>query len=286
MEPRLSASRRRFLQTAGWGAATTAFWGSRPGSASADTEKPARGKAKFTLGLASYTTRKFSLDETLAMSKRLELKYLCFKSFHLPLDATKEQIDEALAKVKQAGLVLYGGGVILMKSKEQVEQAFRYAKLAGMNTIIGVPMPDVLPLVEEKVKQYDIRVAIHNHGPGDKTYPLPQTAYERIDKLDKRIGLCIDIGHVVRYGHDPVEAIKTCRDRVLDLHLKDVDQATAKGRACVAGHGVIDLPAVLRALIEIDFDRHASFEYEQHADDPLPGLAESVGYIRGLLRMV
>lgn len=285
MDPRHTASRRHFLQAAGLGAATTALWGSHPRNASAKSEKPS-GKAKFTLGLASYTTRKFSLDETLAMSKRLRLTYLCFKSFHLPLDASKEQIDEAVAKVKEAGLVLYGGGVISMGSKEQVDQAFNYAKLAGMNTIVGVPMPDVLPLVEEKVKEYDIQVAIHNHGPGDKTYPLPQTAYERIKNLDKRIGLCIDIGHVIRYERDPVEAIKTCQDRVLDIHLKDVDQATAKGKACVAGHGVIDLPAVLKTLIEIGFDRHASFEYEQHPDDPMPGLAESVGYIRGLLRMM
>ena len=120
-------------------------------------------------------------------------------------------------------------------------------------------------------------------GPGDKVYPTPEVAYEKIKGLNKRLGLCIDVGHVARYGEDPVKAIKSCADRIFDMHLKDVSKAAADGHCCEAGRGVIDLPAVMKALIEIEFDGVASFEYEKDADDPLPGLAESVGYVRGIL---
>ena len=138
------------------------------------------------------------------MTQRVGLTHICLKSFHLPLDATPEQIAAAVAKVKAAGIDLYGGGVITMKTDKDVDQAFDYAKAAGMRTIVASPAPDVLPLVNEKVKQFDIEVAIHNHGPGDKVYPTPESIYQKVEKLDPRIGLCMDIGHTVRIGADPI----------------------------------------------------------------------------------
>ncbi len=193
-------TRRQFLQIAGIGAVA-----SLAGTSSSLGQVLGRaGKQRFQLGLASYTLRKFNLDDTLAMTKRVGLKYICFKSFHLPLDSTPAQIRTVVAKVKEAGLILYGGGVISMKKEDQVHNAFDYAKAAGMKVIIGVPAPELLPLVNKKVKQYDIKVAIHNHGPGDKIYPTPASAYERIKDLDKRIGLCNDIGHTIRIGSDPI----------------------------------------------------------------------------------
>jgi len=235
------------------------------------------------LGLASYTLRKFSLDETLKMTQRVGLKYIAFKDFHLPLDATAGVIAEAAAKVKAAGLALYGGGVITMKSEKDVNQAFDYARAADMKVIIGVPAPELLGLVEQKVRQYDIQVAIHNHGPGDSLYPIPTQAYEKIKGLDKRIGLCHDVGHTRRYGYDPVEQTLQCADRILDVHIKDITEASAKGAACEIGRGVLDIPKILRTIRQIGFRGVMSFEYEKDADDPLAGLAESVGYIKGVL---
>jgi sugar phosphate isomerase/epimerase len=238
------------------------------------------------LGLASYTLRKFPLDETLAMTKRVGLKYICFKSMHLELDSTPAHIEETLAKVKEAGLILYGGGVIYMRNETQVRQAFEYAKAAGMKIIVGVPVPELLPMVDQLVKQYDIKVAIHNHGPTDKVYPIPATAYEKIKNLDKRIGLCNDIGHTMRAGVDPAESVRKYADRLLDIHFKDVSAANAEGHAVEAGRGVIDLPKLVRTLIDIKYDGIASFEYEKDSNDPLPGLAESVGYVRGIMATV
>ncbi len=136
-----------------------------------------------------------------------------------------------------------------MSSEAEVHQAFDYAKAAGMKVIVGVPRPDVLALVEQKVKQYNIKVAIHNHGPGDKTYPTPESAMERIKSLDKRIGLCIDIGHTARIGADPIQDVVRFADRLHDLHIKDVSAAAASVETLEIGRGVIDMPAFLKALI-------------------------------------
>jgi len=222
----------------------------------------------------------------LAMTKRVGLTHICLKSFHLPLDATVEQIAAAAAKVKEAGLDLYGCGVVSMKTEQDVNQAFDYAKAAGMRAIVAAPIPDVLPLVNEKVKQFDIEVAIHNHGPGDKIYPTPESIYEKVEKLDKRIGLCIDIGHTARIGADPIADAERFADRLLDVHVKDVSAAAPEGKTVEIGRGVIDIPAFLRTLIKINYARVASFEHEKDENDPLAGLAESVGYIRGVLAAI
>ncbi len=278
-------SRRRFIKLASIGAAASLTGASSSLGQVRGSQKRA-GKPLFELGLASYTLRKFNLDDTLAMTKRLGLKYICFKSFHLPLESTPAQIRSVVAKVKDAGLILYGGGVISMKKDDQVHNAFDYAKAAGMKVIVGVPAPELLPLVNQKVRQYDIKVAIHNHGPGDKIYPTPARAYDKIKDLDKRIGLCHDIGHTIRIGSDPIASSKKYADRLLDVHIKDVSEATAKGHSVEIGRGVIDIPKFLKMLVKIKYLGIVSFEYEKDADDPMAGLAESVGYVRGVLAAI
>ena len=282
-------SRRQFFQRAGAGAAVSLATAGRglaaPGPAEGTTP-PGQPARPFSLGIASYTFKDFSLDQTLAMTARVGLKQVCLKSFHLSLESTPDEIAQAAAKVKKAGLVLYGGGVISMRNEKEVNQAFDYAKAAGMTTIVGVPVPDLLPLVNEKVRQYDIRVAIHNHGPGDKVYPAPENAYEKIKGLDKRIGLCIDIGHTLRYAVDPVRAAKQFADRLLDIHIKDVTAASAAGKTVEIGRGIIDIPNFLRTLVEIRYAGVVAFEFEKDPKDPLAGLAESVGYVRGVLAVI
>jgi inosose dehydratase len=292
-------TRRQFLGTAGTGMAASLIGaGISFGQSQSSAEKERRRfeirnprfeikrKRKFELGVASYTFRKFKLDETLAMTKRVGLKYVCFKSFHLALDSTPAQIKAVVAKVKEAGLELYGGGVIYMNSEAEVNRAFDYAKAAGMKVIVGVPKPELLKLVNRKVQEYDIKVAIHNHGPGDKTYPTPASAYEKIKNLDKRIGLCNDIGHTQRAGADPSVSAEKYADRLLDVHLKDVSEADAEGREVEVGRGVIDIPKFLRTLLKINYSGIVAFEYEKDPENLLPGLAESVGYVRGVLAAI
>ncbi|HEY4656400.1 MAG TPA: sugar phosphate isomerase/epimerase [Cyclobacteriaceae bacterium] len=246
---------------------------------------PGAGQS-FTLGLASYTFRNFSLEDTIKAASRLGLKKLALKSMHLPLDSTPAQIREAVARIREAGLELYGAGVIYMKTEAEVNQAFDYAKNAGMEVIIGVPNHELLHLADKKVKEYNIKLAIHNHGPGDQLYSSVKDVYERIKDLDKRIGLCMDIGHVVRIQEDPAALAIKYKDRLYDCHLKDEDKREADGKPIEAGRGVIDLPAFLKAVTETGYAGTLSFEYEKDGDDPLPGLAESVGYVKGILTML
>jgi sugar phosphate isomerase/epimerase len=278
--------RRQFLVVAGAAMAG----GSRAaaqesGPTTGGVRRPA-AKLPFELGLASYTLRKFPLDKTLAMTRRVGLKYICLKSFHLPLEAKPEEIAAAAAKVKAAGLVLYGCGVVSMGKPAEVDQAFDYAKAAGMKTIVASPKPELLSLVEKKVYEYGIQVAIHNHGPGDKTYPTPKSIYEKVSGLDKRIGICMDIGHTLRIGADPTESTEKYADRLLDVHIKDVSAADPKGQTVEVGRGVIDIPGFLRALVRIKYCGIVSFEHEKDENDPLAGLAESVGYVRGVLAAI
>jgi sugar phosphate isomerase/epimerase len=279
-------ARRNFLQLAGVGAAAISVMGPGGCLAQGQSENKEPKKYQLKLGLASYTLRKFNLEQTVTMCKRVGLEYIAVKSFHIPLEASKEEIAKAAATIRDAGLKLYGGGVIYMKNPAEVNQAFNYAKAAGMQMIIGAPTPDMLAMTEQKVKEYDIKLAIHNHGPGDERYPTPESAYEKIKDMDKRMGLCIDIGHTQRYGLDPAEQIKKYGDRLLDVHLKDVSAAAAEGTTVEAGRGVIDLPKVLRALKEIEYSDVAAFEHEKDENDPLAGLAESVGYVRGALAVI
>jgi sugar phosphate isomerase/epimerase len=173
-----------------------------------------------------------------------------------------------------------------MGKPADVDQAFNYAKSAGMKTIVAAPKPDLLPLVEKKVREFSIQVAIHNHGPGDKVYPTPQSIYEKVRELDKRIGICIDIGHTLRIGDDPVESTRKYADRILDIHIKDVSAASAKGQTVEVGRGVIDIPEFLKTLVDIKYSGVVSFEHEKDENDPLAGLAESVGYVRGVLAVI
>jgi inosose dehydratase len=279
------SGRREFLAAAAAVVAGGAVASEAPKSELGGTRKPL-AERPFQLGLASYTLRKFSLDQALAMTRRVDLRYICLKSFHLPLEAKPEEIAAAAAKVKAAGIALYGCGVVSMNKPADVDQAFNYAKAAGMKTIVAAPKHDLLPLIERRVREFDLQVAIHNHGPGDKLYPTPQSIYEKVRDLDKRIGICIDIGHTVRIGADPVDSTKKYAERILDVHIKDVSAASAKGQTVEVGRGVIDIPAFLRALIEINYRGIVSFEHEKDENDPLAGLAESVGYVRGVLAVL
>jgi sugar phosphate isomerase/epimerase len=279
-------SRRHFLRwTAAAAAACTA--GVTKRVSAQDTPAPGRGRSgggnSLRLGLTTYTLRAFGLDQALAMTRRVGLKYISLKSVHLPLDAPPEKIAAVAAKVRQAGLDFYGVGVITLAKEAQVAQAFDYAKAAGVRRIMAAPTAAMLPAVEQAVKKYGIALAIHNHGPEDKNFPTPESVYRKVRDLDRRVGLCIDISHTVRAGVDPVEAVLKYGDRLLDVHMKDLRQTGPRWQDVPVGRGVIDIPAFFRALRRVKYGGVVAFEYEADAKDPLPGLAESVGYARGVL---
>ncbi len=279
------SSRRQFIKVSGLGIAGATTSGIKL-TAKKTSSRTQRAPIPFELGIASYTFRKFSLDDTLSMTKRLNIKNISFKDFHLPLTASDEDIAKTISKVQQAGINLYGGGVIYMNNETDVSHAFEYAKKAGMKLIIGAPAHELLPLIDKKVKEYNIAVAIHNHGPGDKLYPDLESIFSKINILDNRIGICHDIGHTQRLGNDPVRDTEKYFDRILDVHIKDVTAASEEGTTCEMGRGIVDLPGFFKFLIKNKYQGKTSFEFEKDENDPLPGLAESVGYVRGILKMV
>jgi inosose dehydratase len=238
------------------------------------------------MGLASYTTKEFSLEETISMCRRVDLKHLGLKSFHLPLDATDEACKAAALKIRNAGIDFYSAGVIYMNNKEEVDNAFRYAAACGIRMIIGVPAHDWLTYTEEKVKETGIIVAIHNHGPGDLVYPTVAGIAEKIEKYDSRIGICMDIGHTSRLGLDPTAEFRKYFNRILEIHIKDEDRKDADGQTIEIGRGVIDIPGFLKEVLHLGYKGILSFEFEKDPKDPLPGLAESVGYVRGVLASI
>lgn len=274
----MKTNRRDFLTSAGVAVAATALPFT---SAIAGKKKPS-----LDLGMASYTLRKFNLDQAIEMTLRVGLKHIALKSMHMPLDLSKADIQAAAKKVRDAGLDLYGAGVIYMKSEAEVHQAFDYAAAAEIKVIIGVPDHDLLGLVNKKVKEFDIKLAIHNHGPGDKVYPSPESAYEKVKDMDPRMGLCMDIGHTQRIGIDPSESVKKLKDRLHDVHIKDVSASTEEGKTLEIGRGVIDIPRFLKTLQKIKYTGKVSFEYEKDGDDPMPGLSESIGYVKGVLAVI
>ncbi len=277
----MKQTRKTFLKVLGASTVIAAF---NPAKASRMAEmKPA---ANLDLGLASYTLRKFSLDETIEMVKKLNIKSIALKSMHMPLDASASELKSIAQKVRDAGLNLYGAGVIYMKTEDEVNQAFKYAQAAGLKTIIGVPEPQVLALAEKRVKETDIKIAIHNHGPEDDVYPSPKSIMDKISDMDPRLGLCIDVGHTLRSGYDPAREIKKYMDRLYDVHLKDINSSEPDGSTVEIGRGVLDIPSVLKALKTINYTGVIGTEFEKDADDPMAGLAESIGYARGVMKMI
>ena len=243
-----------------------------------------RAAPPLKLGVASYSLRKFPLERALEMAKALDVQYLNFKDVHIPRTATPEAVRAARATVEAAGFTIAGGGTISMKNDEaQIRKDFEYARLAGMPLIVAAPSPDSLDAVERTAKEFDIRVAIHNHGPEDKFYPSPFDAYKLIKGRDTRMGLCVDVGHTLRAGVDPARAVLELQDRVYDLHVKDLRDPKDKARQVVVGKGTIDVPALFRALLKIGFTGHVALEYEIDADNPLPGMQQSLAYMRGVL---
>lgn len=246
-------------------------------------QPPPETGEKFKVGMAGYTFLKFDIDKTLETLKRTDVHYLCIKDFHLPFASTDEEIATFHAKLKASNVTGYAVGPIYMKTEEEIDRAFAYAKKVGVKLIVGVPNVELLPYVDKKVKEYNFNYAIHLHGPDIKIYPDAEDVWNHVKDLDPRIGMCLDIGHDTRNGKDPVADLKKYHSRVFDVHIKDVTGTTKLGYSLEIGRGVIDFPAFVRMLREVGYTGVCSLEHEKDMTDPFMGIAESIGYFRGVI---
>ncbi len=277
-------SRRRFLQAGAAVAAAGATSFSTPavGQALKETGKP----CPIKLGLCSYTFRNFTRAQLIGFMKQLNMTDLNVKDIkdHLPMDPTQEQ--QALADYAAAGIKLHAAGAIYFPSSDEkdIRGKFEYAKRAGINVIVaGDPTPESLKWIERFVKEYDIKIAIHNHGPEDKFFPSPFDVLKAIKDLDPRIGFCIDVGHAVRANANVAEAIHATGSRLYDMHVKDLTDYSSKESQVAVGEGVIPFREIFQALAEIEYPGYVDLEYEINGNDPMPGVIESLSYMRGML---
>ena len=249
-----------------------------------DPQPPAETYEKFKIGMAGYTFLNFYLDKKLSTLQKADVHYLCIKDFHLPLNSNAAQIAAFHEKLKSKDITGYAVGPIYMKTKGAVDTAFEYAKRVGVKLIVGVPNYELLPYVNEKVKAYDMKYAIHLHGPDIPLYPDADDVWKNVKDLDPRMGMCLDIGHDTRNGKDPVKDLKKYHSRVFDMHLKDVTGSTKAGYSVEVGRGIINFPAFIKMLRKTGYSGVVSLEHERNMDNPFMGIAESIGYFRGVIR--
>jgi sugar phosphate isomerase/epimerase len=279
-----SFSRRNFIQTGALMATACVASGPTPSFAEAvpETGKP----SPIKLGICSYTFRNFTRAQMLGYLKELRLTDLNVKDIkdHLPMDATAEAA--ALADYAAAGIKLNAAGAIYFPKDDEtdIRGKFEYAKRAGITTIVaGDPTPESLKWIERFVKEYDIKIAIHNHGPEDKFFPSPFDVLKAIRNLDPRIGFCIDVGHAARANANLVDAIHATGPRLYDMHIKDLANFTSRESQVAVGEGILPIREIFQALVDINYPGFVDLEYEINGDAPMPGVIESFGYMRGVL---
>jgi sugar phosphate isomerase/epimerase len=250
-----------------------------PGVASAS--KPESG---FHLGVCTYTFREFQRKLTISMIKQLGISYVSVKEFHLPYRSTPDEISTAKNEFKKAGLIIASGGNIDLKDEDPavLRRYFEYARACGMPLMVTAPTHRTLPAVEKLAREYDMRVAIHTHGPEDQHFPSPQVVLRAVKDMDPRMGLCMDVGHSMRAGADVVEEIANAGPRLLDIHFKDLKNRNDKESQCDVGEGVMPVAAIFKQLRKTGYRGCVNLEYEINSDNPLPGVLHSLGYMKGV----
>jgi sugar phosphate isomerase/epimerase len=276
-------SRRTLLRTSAALSASTLL---SPLSLMAEAPAPASGlkPSPIRLGIASYTFRKFDSAKLVESMKQLKTPYLNLKDMHLPMTPLDQVKAKADAYRAQGFTLTAVGNVSFQKDDDDdIRSKFEYAKAAGVSVIVCAPTHKVLPRMEKFVKEYNIKLAIHNHGTEDKEFPSPLDVLKVVKTMDPRIGCCIDVGHCLRAGVLPEEAVPAVGPRLFDMHVKDLADASSRESQVAVGEGIINFPAIFKALIAIKYPGTVDLEYEIKADDPMPGVVESFAYMRGVL---
>jgi sugar phosphate isomerase/epimerase len=240
------------------------------------------GRDDIKLTVATYSLRGYQRDLAIKMIKELNVRYASVKEYHLPYNDTPEQLAHGRKMFHDAGIEIVSGGVIYLTKDDDadIRRYFDYAKLCGMPMIVIGPTAETMPRIERFVKEYNIKVAIHNHGPEDKHFPTPQSALRIVKDMDARCGICIDAGHAARAGADVVESIREAGARLFDMHIKDL-RAIDKGSACPVGEGVLPITAIFKELKRMHYAGTVSLEYEIEEDNPFTGMKASFAYMRG-----
>jgi sugar phosphate isomerase/epimerase len=275
----LNYTRRGFLASALIGAGAA-------GTVRASNLRPAeQGSQDINLGVASYSLREFQRGLVIKMIQQLNVSNVSLKEYHLPYRSTPEELQQGAMEFEKAGIKIVGGGVIYMTkdNDDDIRRYFEYAKHCGMSLMSIGPTLKTLPRIERFVKEYNIQVAIHNHGPEDENFPSPEVALKAIDGMDPRVGVCVDVGHTALTGTNPVDSVRAAGSRLLDMHIKDLRNPLEVNTQAPVGDGALPIVEIFKQLKKMKYSGCVNLEYEIDADNPLLGMAKSFSYMRGVL---
>lgn len=270
----LDTTRRGFL------AGVAGIAAAAPGAAAIDNES-----AGFKLGVATYSLRQFQRALAIKMIKQIQTPYVSIKEFHLLISAPRAEWEKGRREFEKAGLKIMSGGNVSFPTDdvEDIRHKFEYAKAAGIPMLVCAPTHSNLARIEKFVKEYNIAIAIHNHGPEDKHFPTPQSVLKAVKNMDPRCGLCLDLGHSARTGVDLVASLAEAGSRLLDVHIKDLRDLKEKGSQCDVGEGAMPVVAIFKQLQKMRYQGCVNLEYEINPDSPLEGMLKSFSYMRGVL---
>lgn len=232
----------------------------------------------FRLGLQSYSLRAFDRDTVIKRIHELGLVSVEFYSRHLPPEIAAAELAQLRKSLAQSGIQMMGHGVnAFTKDHARNRQWFELARRSGIRNISADPAEDSFDSLEKLVAEYDIRIAIHNHGPGAR-YDKVRDVLTAIKGRHPHIGACADLGHYIRSGEDPVRAITLLEGRLYGVHLKDFAEPKRDAVGTILGKGQLDVEAAFRALRRVRFpaDGCLSLEYEEHPENPMSDLRECV----------
>lgn len=264
---------RRSLFAAGCAGAVATVTGVRTATAAAPL---------LNLGIQLYSLRGYPVDEALKHAKDLGLTRVEFYPGMYPVNSDSAAITAMNTQLANLGLSISAHGVNrFTKDAAKNREIFEFAKAAGIRTLSADPDPDSFSSLDDLVKEFDIRVAIHNHGPRHR-YNKVVDVLDAIEKHDERIGACADLGHFIRSGERPVEVIRLLKGRLYGVHLKDFAEMQDKTKGVILGKGHMDVPAVMTALVQVGFpvDGALSLEYEENPQNPLDEIRECVRVAR------
>jgi inosose dehydratase len=269
---RMPWSRRKFMSVAGASLALSSrcVWGAE--SPHAENLDP------LALGLQSYTLREFNVEKAIDLAKELGFAHIEFTRKHISADTPTETVEAVKRKMASLGLRISAQGVNSLTNDHAANRkVFELAKRMGNRNVTADPSEDSFDSLDKLVAEYNLRVAIHNHGPGAR-YDKIADVLKAIQGHDPRIGACADLGHYIRSAEDPVKAIMLFGDRLYGIHLKDFAEQRKNAKGVILGKGHLDLVGVYKALKKVSFpaDGALSLEYEENAKNPLPDVKECV----------
>ena len=238
----------------------------------------------YRMGVQSYCFREFKTTEQLiGMMEQLGLAHIeIWPGGHLKRDLPEREIRRELNKVYDAGITVDACGVIRMPDDEaELRKIFDYAAMLNVLTISASPQYAAFDKISALTEEYNIPIAIHNHGPEDELFPTPEKIRSALANAGSKIGLCVDLGHFYRAGIDPMAVIDEFKDRVFGIHLKDlVPDENGKWEDVIVGTGKINLPVLMAKLDEIGFKGSVSLEYESDPSNPVPNMEKCLEKIR------